>query len=118
MLYPVKVSKIQFVFQDKTFTYYEDMHWAYIHGNLMCIVLAYYMTTTTTTTVTVAMKEVDIACASLYICQRISAQGNVELNKNKYKIEDTAAKVEADNATKERSVLSLQSSLQNICSTI
>ena len=92
MLYPVKVSKIQFVFQDKTFTYYEDMHWAYIRGNLMCIVLAYYMTTTTTTTVTVAMKEVDIACASFYICQRISAQGNVELNKNKYKIEDTAAK--------------------------
>ena len=90
------------------------MHWAYIHGNLMCIVLAYYMTTLTT----VAMKEVDIACASFYVCQRISAQGNIELNKNKYKIEDTAAKVEADNATKERSVLSLQSSLQNICSTI
>ena len=39
-LYPVKVGKIQFVFQDKTFTYYDDMHWAYIHGNLMCIVLA------------------------------------------------------------------------------
>ena len=113
----MKVSKVQFVFQDKTFTYYDDMHWAYIHGNLMCIVLAYYMTTITTA-VTVAMKEVDIACASFYICQRISAQGNVGLNKNKYKNEDTAAKVEADNATKERSVLSLQSSLQNICSAI
>ena len=86
----MKVSKVQFVFQDKTFTYYEDMHWAYIRGNLMCIVLAYYMTTTTTTTVTVAMKEVDIACAFIYAKEL--AHKEIELNKNKYKIEDTAAK--------------------------
>lgn len=64
----------------------------------------------------VAMKEVDIACAFIYAKEL--AHKEIELNKNKYRIEDTAAKVQADNTTKEISVLSLQSSLQNICSAI
>ena len=98
------------LFQDKTYIYAAECLQIHIHGKddvVHCSCLYYRIT---------KVKEVDIACALIYAKEL--AHKEIELNKNKYKIEDTAAKVQADNTTKEISVLSLQSSLQNICSTI